>query len=689
MGTTLKFSSSFHPQTDGQSVEANSTVLDLLKCYVSEHKGKWEQYLPLVEYAYNNTVYSSTGKAPFEIVEGGKKVPPILHTKDKIFEADKYEKLQRWEEALQAYTTKALQATSVHAILEATLGKMRCLAALARWDELNDLCKEFWTRAEPGARLEMAPMAANAAWNMGDWEMMGEYVSRLDDGDEWKLRNLGNSSNNTEGSSDGPFFKAVLCIRRGKYDEAQEYIERARKCVATDLSALVLESYDRAYNNMVRVQQLSELEEVIDYSLIVATNNGGGSRAALIRKMWHDRIRGTKRNVEVWHALLAVRALVLPPKEDVDTWLNFASLCRKSGRINQSRVTLETLLPHGLDRAALSRPLDAPQVMYAYLKYQWFSGKDNQLGIDQNRLLAFHQLKASTELQPSGFTDADWAGSVCDRRSTSGFMFSLGSAAITWSSKKQPTVALSSTEAEYRGAAVAACEHTIGTKPSVSCQDKVIIEWQSLKVAPYESIHKTSATPLAILLLDFEKAYDRVDWIFLEGSLDRMGFPEAWIRGISTLYKSASSSVTIGGHVGCTFQLSRSVRHRCPLAPYLFLFVAEMMSDFIRAQQPALRGLLMLVADEPDLIDQEYAYDSLLFLHYSHDVLDTIQYALEKLRLRLVMAEEAVYKRRKQVDLSSMEAANIIKECLSEDFADARNTWGGQHPETEVVIPVQ
>ena len=46
--------------------------------------------MPLVEYAYNNTVHSSTGKAPFEIVEDGKKVPPILHTKDKIFEADKY-----------------------------------------------------------------------------------------------------------------------------------------------------------------------------------------------------------------------------------------------------------------------------------------------------------------------------------------------------------------------------------------------------------------------------------------------------------------------------------------------------------------------------------------------------------------------------------------------------------------------
>ena len=66
--------------------------------------------------------------------------------------------------------------------------------------------------------------------------------------------------------------------------------------------------------------------------------------------------------------------------------------------------------------------------------------------------------EAGCKIQVHGYTDADWAGSISDRRSTSGFMFSLGSAAISWSSKKQPTVALSSTEAEYRGAAMAACE---------------------------------------------------------------------------------------------------------------------------------------------------------------------------------------------------------------------------------------
>ena len=62
---------------------------------------------------------------------------------------------------------------------------------------------------------------------------------------------------------------------------------------------------------------------------------------------------------------------------------------------------------------------------------------------------------ADVPLHVYGYTDADWAGSVSDRRSTSGFMFSFGSAAVTWSSKKQPTIALSSTEAEYQGAVVA------------------------------------------------------------------------------------------------------------------------------------------------------------------------------------------------------------------------------------------
>ena len=69
------------------------------------------------------------------------------------------------------------------------------------------------------------------------------------------------------------------------------------------------------------------------------------------------------------------------------------------------------------------------------------------------------RLTFSGPLQPLvGYTDADWAGDKDTRRSTSGYIFNLGSAAISWSSKRQATVALSTCEAEYMGQTQAAKE---------------------------------------------------------------------------------------------------------------------------------------------------------------------------------------------------------------------------------------
>lgn len=56
------------------------------------------------------------------------------------------------------------------------------------------------------------------------------------------------------------------------------------------------------------------------------------------------------------------------------------------------------------------------------------------------------------------FTNTDWARDVTDRKSTSGFCIFLGSNQISWSAKKQPTVAVSSTESEYRALAHTATE---------------------------------------------------------------------------------------------------------------------------------------------------------------------------------------------------------------------------------------
>ena len=59
--------------------------------------------------------------------------------------------------------------------------------------------------------------------------------------------------------------------------------------------------------------------------------------------------------------------------------------------------------------------------------------------------------KAKFDLDLIGFIDSDWAGDNTDQKSTSGYLFMLADGPISWSSKKQSSIEISSTEAEYRG----------------------------------------------------------------------------------------------------------------------------------------------------------------------------------------------------------------------------------------------
>ncbi|GJT54723.1 DNA/RNA polymerases superfamily protein [Tanacetum coccineum] len=69
-GTRLKFSTAFHPQTDGQSERTIQTLEDMLRACALEWTGSWDEYLCLVEFAYNNSWHASIKAAPFELLYG-------------------------------------------------------------------------------------------------------------------------------------------------------------------------------------------------------------------------------------------------------------------------------------------------------------------------------------------------------------------------------------------------------------------------------------------------------------------------------------------------------------------------------------------------------------------------------------------------------------------------------------------
>ena len=77
LGTRLNLSTAYHPQTDGQSERTIQTIEDMLRACVLDFRGNWDDHLPLVEFAYNNSYHASIGMAPYEALYGRKCRSPI------------------------------------------------------------------------------------------------------------------------------------------------------------------------------------------------------------------------------------------------------------------------------------------------------------------------------------------------------------------------------------------------------------------------------------------------------------------------------------------------------------------------------------------------------------------------------------------------------------------------------------
>ena len=116
------------------------------------------------------------------------------------------------------------------------------------------------------------------------------------------------------------------------------------------------------------------------------------------------------------------------------------------------------------------------------------------------------------------------------------------------------------------------------------------------------------------LKLDMSKAYDRVEWVYLENLMRKMGFCEQWIGLVMVCVKTVTYSILVNGEPKGLIQPSRGLRQGDPLSPFLFLLCTEGLHGLIKnaASKGDINGF-SLCRNGPKLTHLFFADDSLLF----------------------------------------------------------------------------
>ena len=129
-----------------------------------------------------------------------------------------------------------------------------------------------------------------------------------------------------------------------------------------------------------------------------------------------------------------------------------------------------------------------------------------------------------------------------------------------------------------------------------------------------------------MLFVDFEKAFDTLEWSFIRKAFEHYNFGPSLIRWIKVFYNDIESCILNNGWSSGFCSLSRGVRQGCPLSPYIIIVCAEILVEAIR-KDITIKGIKV---DGTECKICQYADDTTLFLDGSEASLQASLNALER-----------------------------------------------------------
>lgn len=167
--------------------------------------------------------------------------------------------------------------------------------------------------------------------------------------------------------------------------------------------------------------------------------------------------------------------------------------------------------------------------------------------------------------------------------------------------------------------------------PNRLIYDNILVSYECVEHIMKKKYGKVGSMPMK---LDMSKAYDRVEWIFLEKVMIRMGFSPVWVSSLMNCISSVRFSVLINGHAQGFVRPQRGLHQGDPLSFYLFLICAESLSHSLSStlSQRKIYGC-QIAYQCPKISRLFFADDCLLFCKASVKECQMIQNILEKYEL--------------------------------------------------------